>query len=353
MAPTEKCNCPALGTCYHILGARRSVGLEDKTETVVLNMSELIKKGRKRPNKLPGRKAPRPVDRKDMNESTINPAPDSVRGKLYDHEDDEENFASTPATKGSWETPKSILKRKCEDEGIPSTNRKAKRLRLTLPKTKNRKSLLNAFSDLIPENDNNPAVDSCNNVEKCNSETGFQNVVVNQSCNIEEKCDIVTTTTLSEKNDSLKMQDNLPSEASSAKCSNIEETNDSNKGAAKTSPILIHEEVPLQLDTEAQIAKAKRIWRELPNKKFSVGFCDKNEIRYDKKMNSDVINFSLGLLQTQFQDINGFQHCGYAPIKENDTSKYGLKMKQVSAPCAQIHHGRRPLACFISRRIFK
>ena len=55
-------------------------------------------------------------------------------------------------------------------------------------------------------------------------------------------------------------------------------------------------------------------------------------------MSSDVINFSLDLLQTQFQDINGFQHCGYAPIKENDTWKYGLKMKQVSAPCAQIHH---------------
>ena len=40
LAPTEKCNCPALGTCYHILAAHKSVGLEDKSETVVLNMSE-------------------------------------------------------------------------------------------------------------------------------------------------------------------------------------------------------------------------------------------------------------------------------------------------------------------------
>ena len=76
----------------------------------------------------------------------------------------------------------------------------------------------------------------------------------------------------------------------------------------------------------------------LPNKKFSLGFCDKNEIRYDKKLNSDTINFSLGLLKSQCPDINGFQHCGYAPIQENDSWKYGLKMKQVQAPCAQIHH---------------
>ena len=73
------------------------MGLEDKSETVVLNMSELIKKGRKRPNKLPGRKVPRPIESLDMNESTINPAPDSVRGKKY--ADDDENFTSTPATK--------------------------------------------------------------------------------------------------------------------------------------------------------------------------------------------------------------------------------------------------------------
>ena len=37
------------------------------------------------------------IDRLDMNESTINPAPGSVRGKMY--ADDDENFTSTPATK--------------------------------------------------------------------------------------------------------------------------------------------------------------------------------------------------------------------------------------------------------------
>ena len=112
----------------------------------------------------------------------------------------------------------------------------------------------------------------------------------------------------------------------------------SNKGTKNTCPIIISAEVSPQLEPDNQVAKAKRIWRVLPNKKFSLGFCDKNEIRYDKKLNSDTINFSLGLLKSQFPDINGFQHCGYAPIQENDSWKYGLKMKQVQAPCAQIHH---------------
>ena len=84
--------------------------------------------------------------------------------------------------------------------------------------------------------------------------------------------------------------------------------------------------------------KSKSIWRTLPDKKYSLGFCDKNEIKHDKKINSDIINFSQGLLRRQFPDINGFQNCGYVPVKKNDTWKYGLKMKQVSAPCAQVHH---------------
>ena len=147
LAPTEKCQCPALGTCYHILAARKAVGLEDKASTVVLNMSELIKPGRKQPNRLPGRKRPRPIDKLDMNESVIIPAPDSVLGKncldVSDH------FASTPATKkkcGPIETPKSILKRKC-NEVKSTTKRKTsvKKIRLALPKTVKRKSLMEEF----------------------------------------------------------------------------------------------------------------------------------------------------------------------------------------------------------------
>ena len=97
LAPIEKCHCPALGTCYHILAARKAVGLDDRADKVVTNMSGLIKGARKRPNRLPGRKKPRPVDIRDMNESTIAPAPDSVVGN--ENFDISVNFASTPAAK--------------------------------------------------------------------------------------------------------------------------------------------------------------------------------------------------------------------------------------------------------------
>ena len=58
----------------------------------------------------------------------------------------------------------------------------------------------------------------------------------------------------------------------------------------------------------------------------------------DKKLSSDIINFSLGLLKAQFPEINGFQNYGDAPVRENGKWKYGLKLKTVNAPCTQIHH---------------
>ena len=64
----------------------------------------------------------------------------------------------------------------------------------------------------------------------------------------------------------------------------------------------------------------------------------KNNIKNDKKLNSDVINFSSRLLKAQFSEINGFQHCDYVPVRENGTWKYRLKMKPVIVPSAQIHH---------------
>lgn len=82
-------------------------------------MSELIKRSRKTPNKLPGRKRPRPIDRIDMNELVIIPAPDSVSGKQ--NLDTIEHFASTPATKrmrGHLHTPKSILKQNGKNEAV-------------------------------------------------------------------------------------------------------------------------------------------------------------------------------------------------------------------------------------------
>ena len=109
-------------------------------------MSGWIKGARKGPNRLPGRKKLRPVDIRDMNKSTIVPAPDSVVGN--ENFDISLNFASTPAAKKRCvpsETPKSILKCKRQSEvksdnkGKDSSTKTGKKCRIALPK---RKSLL-------------------------------------------------------------------------------------------------------------------------------------------------------------------------------------------------------------------
>ena len=331
LAPTEKCQCPALGTCYHILAARKAVGLEDKASTVVLNMSELIKRGRKRPNRLPGRKRPRPIDKLDMNESVIIPAPDSVLGKncldVSDH------FASTPATKkkcGPIETPKSILKRKC-NEVKSTTNRKTsvKKIRLALPKTVKRKSLMEAFSDSATQE----RQDSVNvsNDDLC------QDLCDNVNLH-ETSSPVVDSVASACKSPELALEDkNITCEENTVNYSEKQMNND-HRNTSKENPIIISEcNSPAPIEHTSDL-KNKRIWRVLQNKKFSLSFGDKNDIKYDKKLNSDIINFSSGLLKAQFSEINGFQHCGYAPVRENGTWKYGLKMKPVIAPSAQIHH---------------
>ena len=75
------------------------------------------------------------------------------------------------------------------------------------------------------------------------------------------------------------------------------------KGKHKEDAILVPDEnSPVKAKVGDNNSKNKRIWRNLPNKKFFLSFSDKNDIRYDKKLNSDIINFSLGLLSSQFPD---------------------------------------------------
>lgn len=55
-------------------------------------------------------------------------------------------------------------------------------------------------------------------------------------------------------------------------------------------------------------------------KSFFLSFSDKNDIRNNKKLNSDLINFSK-LLNSQFPDVNGFQNCSLAPVRKDGTWK--------------------------------
>jgi hypothetical protein len=72
--PKEKCQCPSTSTCYHIIAAKLSVGMDDGYRERTYNLSQLRRNSRKRTDKKSGKKQPRPLDN-DI--STVAPAPDS------------------------------------------------------------------------------------------------------------------------------------------------------------------------------------------------------------------------------------------------------------------------------------
>ena len=213
--------------------------------------------------------------------------------------------------------------------------------------------MLNEFSktvsDLIVENNDLVQNDvSISNDVSFSNEVPIQNdVFVENNVSVPGIDDVhVSDEKVSNDNSSTKHSESLTGEEETINYS--EKAPDENctvdrftsiKGKHKEDAILVPDEnSPVKAKVGDNSSKNKRIWRNLPNKKFFLSFSDKNDIRYDKKLNSDIINFSLGLLSSQFPDIHGFQNCGYAPVRENGRWKYGLKMKQVSAPCTQIHH---------------
>lgn len=70
--PKEKCQCGSTGTCYHILAAKKSIGLDIEQKKTRVNLTQLAKNNRKRVDKKSGRKKPSTIDYID-----IIPAPDS------------------------------------------------------------------------------------------------------------------------------------------------------------------------------------------------------------------------------------------------------------------------------------
>ena len=59
--PRETCSCPSTGSCYHILAAKMSLGIQVMTKTSRMNLTQLRKNTRSRKDKKSG-KRPRPKD---------------------------------------------------------------------------------------------------------------------------------------------------------------------------------------------------------------------------------------------------------------------------------------------------
>ena len=60
--PKISCTCPAAGGCYHIAAARQAIGMKDGVQRKILNLTQLRRNKRKRPDKTAGRKRPRTAD---------------------------------------------------------------------------------------------------------------------------------------------------------------------------------------------------------------------------------------------------------------------------------------------------
>ena len=54
--PYEKCQCPSTNTCYHIIAAKMSIGMDTKDVKGKVNLTQLRKNSRKRVDKKSGRK---------------------------------------------------------------------------------------------------------------------------------------------------------------------------------------------------------------------------------------------------------------------------------------------------------
>jgi hypothetical protein len=121
--PKEMCQCPSTGLCYHIIAAQMSIGIEPTDSKRNYNMSQLRRNSRKRIDKKSGRKIPRTNDIVDT--SQIEPAPDSFM--LSELHDMSPKIASTPTIMQNeqCETPKSILKVKCAENGSYKKSKKS------------------------------------------------------------------------------------------------------------------------------------------------------------------------------------------------------------------------------------
>ena len=310
LAPKEECQCPSIGTCYHIMAARMSVGLEVKSDKTIYNLTQLRKNSRKRPDKYAGKKKPRPIDKMDVNESVIVAAPDSILMKPEFDNNTEclVQFSSTPAAAKSPEsrTPKSFLKRKSDSEfksvsKRPRLTEKSKQMKLSLPKTRRRKSLINSFSEVSSDQRLGDSVD-------CRM-TGLSPILENdpllKESDVNEISNNLATSGRSATEDT-RSETTIPYGSSSV-ADDIAFQKTTSESVSEDIPkkdiIVISDENVLaptavkdtdDAENKNINVKARRVWRVLPSKKFSLSFGDKNDLRCDKKLNSDIINFHKG-----------------------------------------------------------
>lgn len=104
--PKEKCQCPSTGTCYHIIAAKKSIGIQTKTQVNDRKLISLMRyKNRPKNQKRLGLKKQKPSDYE-----TVIPAPDSklIKSQAYDSNEINENNEINDNVYSPEEEPQSI-----------------------------------------------------------------------------------------------------------------------------------------------------------------------------------------------------------------------------------------------------
>ena len=282
--PKETCQCPSIGTCYHIIAAKLSIGIDDTGDKRKLHMAQLRRNSRKRQDKKAGRKRPRPCDIEDDN---IIPAPDSKLTKLS-----ESVVCSTPNS--AITHPVNLNPTSINDISEIGTPKKPKsRSRLSLTKKR--------LSNIIEEKEDQTIAIS-----------NKESVTYDDQASTAES-DVNTSTTPKTRRSRLS----LPK-----------------RNKTKVSEILVD-----LSDDRPSLCKpvdTKRYWMD--NGKSTISFQEKDDILKDKKLCGNTMCYVQDMLKKQFSRIGGMQDTGYAPVLECNKWDYALRMKPVKAPAAQIHH---------------
>ena len=67
-------------------------------------------------------------------------------------------------------------------------------------------------------------------------------------------------------------------------------------------------------------------------------FKEKTDIKFDKKLCCQTMNFCQSVIHTQFPCITGFRNTWRVPVRENNNWIYQHKMRFQPSPSVQIHH---------------
>ena len=377
--PDEKCSCPSLGSCYHILAAKMSIGKEPQTTKRILNMTQLKQNTKKRQNKQAGKKRPRPIDIYDAEECEINAAPDAplkdfvqntAANNLSTILGTPADFAtSTPMTSTSRKTPKSILKaRQCR---TPKKSCKKMRFDMTSvnnfekkPNIPDEETAQNCLSTVTEEIDDFRE-DSIfeqeqvpDNLAEKEEEMEITNSCIDDIVRTQAHDSLIPAAASSPIKSPTKIRDesrffktpdsnfSIADRKSSISERPEKETAtvhcDKNKSGdisgtsfnSSTKTIIIDD---LLCDPEEK-DKHKRCWMRLIGTNYSVTIGDKFDIVYNKKLTDRVVNFAQQLLKRITLQVNGLQDCCYVPVEKDGIWKYCVKMRRTYPPSCQIHH---------------